>query len=195
MFNIVPTMKIMQTAPSVVIETQRLILRNWLDSDKKDFFEINSNKDVMEFFPSIYTQKQSDDLLEKMRDLISRNGWGFWACQIKSTNQLIGFVGLNNPDYPLPFSPCTEIGWRLNKKFWYNGYASEAARAVLQYAFDELKLEQVVSFTVKSNIRSIAVMERIGMQFSGTTFQHPRVLNTHLSEHVLYVMHSRQFSR
>lgn len=122
-----------------------------------------------------------------METIISNQGWGFWAVELKSTNSFIGFVGLHQADVELPFSPCVEIGWRLSKKYWNNGYATEAGRAALKFAFEILKLNQVVSFTSLKNKRSQAVMQRLNMINTNQNFEHPKLPIGHqLREHVLY---------
>lgn len=169
------------------IETEKLRLRQWKDSDYKAFAKMNSDKDVMKHFPNILTQNQSNELADKCRFLISIQGWGFWAVEEKSTKEFIGFVGLNKPGYDLPFNPCVEIGWRLDKKYWGKGYATQAAKAVLNFAFEELKLEEVYAFTSVLNKKSYLVMERIGMKNTNNNFFHPLFPKNHkLQEHYLY---------
>ena len=141
----------------------------------------------MEFFPSLLDRQQSDDLAATIRRLIKQRGWGFWAIEIPEIANFIGFAGLHIPRDDLPFSPCTEIGWRLAFEFWGKGYASEAAQAVLELGFKNLGLAEIVSFTAASNRRSRAVMARIGMRHAGECFEHPGITPGHpLSLHVLY---------
>lgn len=168
------------------LETARLWLRQWEDSDKQAFYEINSNPEVMRFYPSVLTRKESDELFERLRSLIDRDGFGFWACEFKSTSDLVGFVGIDQPEYELPFGPCTQVGWRLARKFWGQGYATEAARRAVTFGFKELGLKEIVAVAVKENAGSIAVMERIGMVNTQQNFSHPKVEEEHLREHVLY---------
>jgi len=106
---------------------------------------------------------------------------------VNASGEFVGFEGLNACKPSLPFSPCVEIGWRLAKQYWGNGYVTEAAREALRFAFNTLDLGQVVAFTVHNNHRSRAVMERIGMSETGQSFQHPDLPESHpLSQHVLY---------
>jgi RimJ/RimL family protein N-acetyltransferase len=99
----------------------------------------------------------------------------------------MGFVGLNEPTYELPVTPCVEIGWKLAKKYWGCGYVSEAAKASLAVAFEKLDLPEVYSFTSALNKKSQAVMERIGMINMNTNFDHPMIpKGSPLREHVLY---------
>lgn len=113
-------------------------------------------------------------MVDRCESMIARNGWGFWAAELRGSGEFIGFVGLNDPTAPLPFAPCTEVGWRLAFEFWGRGLATEAAREALRFGFEQLGLEEIVSFTAVSNQRSRAVMERLGMSQSGT-FEHPSV--------------------
>jgi RimJ/RimL family protein N-acetyltransferase len=140
----------------------------------------------MEFFPSLLTREESDTMADRCEALISERGWGFWAVEIRDGGSFIGFVGLHIPTAQLPFSPCTEVGWRLAFNYWGHGYATEAARAALRVGFESLGLEEVVSFTAVANRRSRAVMERLGMRESGV-FEHPNVpVGNPLREHCLY---------
>ena len=171
----------------IEIETQRLKLRQWKKEDRPLFAKINADPDVMRFYPNVLDERESNDLADKMESLIIEKGWGFWAVEIKNENKFIGFVGLNEPEYDLPVGLCTEIGWRLAKGFWGNGFATEAAKACLEVAFIKLGLSEVYSFTPTSNKKSQAVMERLGMVNTNNNFNHPMVPeNSSLSEHLLY---------
>lgn len=169
------------------IETERLILRQWKDSDFLPFFRINSDPDVMAYFPALLSHEESDEMGYEIQNRININGWGFWAVEEKKTENFIGFVGLNQPKTELPFNPCIEIGWRLAKDFWGYGYATEAGKSALNFAFKTLKINEVVSFTPAINTQSKAVMQRIGMKNSHRNFNHPKVpAHSQLYEHVLY---------
>jgi RimJ/RimL family protein N-acetyltransferase len=166
--------------------TTRLFLRQWRSSDRAPFAALNSDPRVMEFFPSPLTQEQSDGMADRCEARIKERGWGFWAVELRTGGAFIGFVGLNIPPTELPFSPCTEVGWRLAFDYWGYGYATEAARAALRVGFESLGLEEIVAFTTISNRRSRAVMERLGMKESGV-FEHPAVpVGNPLREHCLY---------
>jgi RimJ/RimL family protein N-acetyltransferase len=176
---------------SSVIEfnTERLHLRQWRESDYAPFAAMNADPRVMEFFPALLSSVESDALATDIRARIARRAWGFWAVEIPGAAPFIGFVGLNVPGYAIPASPCVEIGWRLAAEHWGKGYASEASRGALRVAFEVLELPEVVAFTAVGNLRSRAVMERIGMRNSEENFEHPRVALGHpLREHVLYRM-------
>jgi RimJ/RimL family protein N-acetyltransferase/uncharacterized protein (DUF1330 family) len=176
--------------------TPRLQLRQWRSSDRAPFAELNRDPRVMEFFPSPLTREQSDAMADRCEALIRERGWGFWAIELKASRSFIGFVGLHIPAAQLPFSPCTEVGWRLAFEHWGHGYATEAARAALHVGFELLALEEIVSFTTVANLRSRAVMERLGMKESGF-FEHPGVpVGSPLRNHCLYrVRNARKSER
>ena len=177
----------------IKLETDRLILRQWQDSDLAAFAKMSSDPEVMRYFPNTLSLEQSDALAEKIRGKIQNSGYGFWAVEIEETADFAGFCGLNIPDPQLPFGPSVEIGWRLAKHFWKWGYATEAATAAINYGFKELSLSEIVSFTVPSNVPSQNVMKRLGFQFD-TTFEHPALPHGHpLREHVLYRLPKTQW--
>ena len=169
------------------LETDRLRLRQWSADDFPLFAQLNADKEVMKYFPNILSRKESDELAERCRSLIMQRGWGLWATELKASGDFIGFVGLHIPKPSLPCAPCTEVGWRLAKQYWGNGYATEAAAEALRFAFSVLDLAEVVSFTAVANQLSRAVMQRIGMIDTKINFFHPDIPENHpLSEHVLY---------
>ena len=169
-----------------MIETARLILRQWQLEDYVYFAQMSTNPQVMQYFPKLLTRTESDAFIDKVRAIIELQGWGFWAVELKSNHQFIGFVGLHSQPTQFSFSPCVEIGWRLDHAYWGKGYATEAAQAVLHLAFRRLKLQKVVSFTALENSRSERLMRKIGMR-KVNEFQHPALAKDHpLSWHVLY---------
>ncbi|MBB3607498.1 GNAT family N-acetyltransferase [Rhizobium sp. BK602] len=175
----------------IIAETERLLIRNWRDEDRDLAFEINSDERVMEFFPFRRNRAEADAFLERVRSMIAETGLGFYALEDKATGAAIGFCGLARTDHLEPFvkKGTVEIGWRLSARFWGKGFASESARALLVHGFETLGLDEIVSFAVHNNIRSTAVMERIGMQrVDGGDFNHPGVPDSHphLQRHVLY---------
>jgi RimJ/RimL family protein N-acetyltransferase len=173
----------------IEFETERLCLRQWKSSDRDPFAALSADPQVMEFFPTPLDRVASDAMVDRCQSEINERGWGLWAAEVKETSQFIGFVGLNIPAYELPFSPCVEIGWRLAVPFWEKGLATEAARGALQVGFEQLELTEIVSFTTIKNVRSRAVMQRLGMQETATIFQHPLVpIDSNLGKHCLYVL-------
>jgi len=178
---------VVDMARIVELETDRLRLRQWKDSDFPIFAEMNADPIVMEYYPSTLKKQESDEVAKTFQSLILERGWGFWALERKSDEKFVGFVGLHEPQPDLPFSPCVEIGWRLAKKYWGEGYATEAAKQALKFAFEVLLLSNVYSFTSVLNLRSRAVMERLNMVNVNQNFLHPKVPDgSPLKEHVLY---------
>ena len=171
----------------VEFDTERLRLRQWIETDREPFARLSADPRVMEFFPNVLDRAASDAMVDRLQALIAERGWGLWAVETQAERQFIGFVGLHIPKVDLPCSPCVEIGWRLACEYWGKGYATEAARGALKVGFDRLNLLEIVSFTATINRRSRAVMERLGMNLAADTFEHPIVPAGHiLREHVLY---------
>ncbi|NDE63652.1 MAG: N-acetyltransferase [Chlamydiae bacterium] len=170
------------------IRTDRLILRQWCSEDLEPFASINADPRVREYFPGLQTREESDHSVSLVSNHIEKFGWGFWAASLAETGEFIGFIGLEDVYFQANFVPAVEIGWRLAFKHWGKGYATEGALACLRYAFETLKLNEIVSFTVVENTRSRRVMEKIGMHHdSKDDFDHPKLPEGHpLSRHVLY---------
>jgi RimJ/RimL family protein N-acetyltransferase len=149
---------------------------------------LNTDPRVTEFLPKPLDRAASDTLVTRIRDHFAQRGFGLWAVEVPGRADFIGFVGLSVPCFEAHFTPCVEVGWRLAREHWGHGYATEAARAALDFGFRHLGLGEIVSFTVPANQRSRAVMERIGMTRSATDdFEHPALPEGHpLRRHVLY---------
>ncbi len=182
---------------STIIETPRLLLRNWQEDDRAFFHEINSDPEIMEFFPALRSREESDALMDRIVAMINDDNFGFYALQDKNTGDVVGFTGLIRTDLE-PFMPkgVLEIGWRLAKRYWGKGYVTEAALASLAYAFNERGQDEVVSFAVHNNDRSTSVMQRIGMiSDPKRDFDHPKVPDSHpkLKRHVLYTISKQQW--
>jgi RimJ/RimL family protein N-acetyltransferase len=168
------------------LTTDRLLLRQWRDSDREPFAALNADPEVMRYFPSVRPRDESDALIDRETALITDRGWGLWAVEVRETGEFIGFTGLAVPTFEAEFLPGVEIGWRLAKGAWGNGYATEAARAVLDLGFGPVGLSEIISFTTATNVPSQRVMQRIGMVHSAD-FEHPRLPDGHpLRPHVLY---------
>jgi RimJ/RimL family protein N-acetyltransferase len=155
------------------------LLRQWRTADRKPFAALNADPVVMEYFPAPLSREDSDATLDRCERFIANRGWGPWAVESKATGEFIGFVGLSVPRDDLPISPCVEILWRLARRFWQQGFATEAARGAMWVGFETLGLPEIVSFTVPTNSRSRAVMERLGMQLDAATFEHPGIAIGH----------------
>lgn len=171
----------------IEIETSRLRLREWRDSDREPFAAMNADPEVMEYFETPLSRAGSDASIDAWQSQFTTRGWGLWALELLDCAEFIGFTGLSVPRHNFAFSPCVEVGWRLARTAWGHGYATEAARASLAVAFEQLALPEVVSFTSAGNRRSRAVMERIGMQNTHDDFDHPGITEGHpLRRHCLY---------
>jgi len=175
----------------------RLLLRSFEDRDASPFATINADPRVMEHFPSTLTRAESDASVLRIRQHAEARGFGLFAVELTSSQELIGFTGLTTVGFEAHFTPAIEIGWRLAAEHWGHGYATEAARAVLQFGFEQLKLPELVSFTVPQNQRSRRVMEKIGMRHDPKDdFDHPRLPEGHpLRRHVLYRIDRVDFMR
>lgn len=171
-----------------IIRTDRLILRPWREEDLGLFAKINADPKVMEYFPSILSKEESDSLAEKIQKELTEKKYGLWAVEVSGVAPFIGFIGLHYQDFHAAFTPCVEVGWRLDIQYWGKGYATEGAKAALNYGFKTIGLNEVVSFTAVQNMRSIAVMERIGMSHQESDdFDHPKLPEGRsLRRHVLY---------
>lgn len=170
------------------IRTERLVLRNWEERDRDLFHRINSDDDVMKFFGFRRNRASSDALMDRMRADNEARGFGLAAVELPISRETIGFIGLNPAAlYGILPDDAVEVGWRLAPEHWRKGYAAEGARAWLGFAFRTLGVDEVVSFAVWNNVRSIAVMERIGMYHDPAgDFDHPHVAEPSLRPHVLY---------
>jgi RimJ/RimL family protein N-acetyltransferase len=167
--------------------TERLQLRQWKNNDLTTFSNMNADSDVMEFYPKILNKNESDAFAYKIQTIIKEKGWGFWAVELINEKKFIGFVGLHEPEPELPCSPCVEIGWRLAKQYWGNGYATEAAKASLKVAFETLNFDEVYSFTSVLNVKSQALMKRLNMSNTNNNFNHPSIPEDNpLREHILF---------
>ena len=162
-------------------------MRQWRAGDREPFVAICSDPVVMEFLTGKRDAATILSRVDAWSADISKRGWGFWAAELKQTRQLIGFVGLSIPADGHPFLPCVELGWRLARNHWGNGYATEGARVCLKIAFEVLQLPEVIATTASGNLRSSAVMARLGMRGPETTFEHPGVpIDSPHRRHVLY---------
>jgi len=177
------------------LNTERLTLRRWKESDLAPFTAMNMDAEVMQYFPSLITPEQTKKMIDKIEEGFTEKGFGLWAAEITETNEFIGFTGLSVPIFSAHFTPCIEIGWRIAPAYWGQGYAPEAAREILKDAFKRLKLPELVSFTAKANSNSIRVMRKLGMiRDPKEDFIHPLIeKNTRLAEHVLYRLSKKQW--
>ena len=171
-----------------MLEAPRLLLTHIGARHKQGLSDMNADPEVMAHFPDVMTPAQSAALLGRMQAHWVAHGFGLFALHHKETGAFLGFTGLTHPSYETPFTPCVEVAWRLHRAAWGKGYAFEAAQACLDWGFGTLGLSEIVSFTTRQNLRSIALMQRLNMQTNPREdFQHPMLaLNHPLSWHVLY---------
>ena len=170
------------------IDTERLILRRFEPEDTDAIVAMNANPKVMEYFAAPISREASIAHLKRISEHWETNGFGLLAFERCQTGQMIGFTGLTIPSYPVPASPCVEIGWRLTPDAWGKGLAFEAAQACLKWGFDKLDLKEIVSFTYKGNTPSRRLMDRLGMKRNKSDdFDHPMLTaDSVLLRHVLY---------
>jgi RimJ/RimL family protein N-acetyltransferase len=170
------------------LTTERLVLRRWQPADRPVFAQMNADSRVMEFFPSALSRPESDLLVERIESQFRQNGFGLCAAELRRDRSFIGYIGLAVPAFEAAFMPCVEIGWRLAAEYWGQGFATEGAREVMRYAFEEMGLDALVSFTVPANVRSRRVMTKLAMTHDpAEDFDHPNLPEGNpLRRHVLY---------
>ena len=157
-----------------VVTTDRLVMRRWREGDREPFAELNGDPETLVFFPATLTRAESDALVDRMESDFEERGYGLWAVEVIDGPKFIGYVGLWDAFFEAPFTPAVEVGWRLARSAWGNGYATEGAKAAVTYGFEKIGLTEIVSFTATQNVRSRAVMERIGMTRDDSgDFDHP----------------------
>lgn len=164
----------------------RVLLRQWQDGDLGPYHEMNTDPEVMRFLPALMTRQEAADSLARLRAGIEERGWGVWAVEVDGA--FAGMTGLSVPWFCAPFTPCTEVLWRMRREFWGRGLARAAAEQALEFGFSGLGLAQIVAFTAAANLRSIRLMERLGLsRVAGGDFDHPALPRGHpLRRHVLY---------
>ncbi|MBP1989590.1 GNAT family N-acetyltransferase [Paenibacillus eucommiae] len=179
----------------IYLETSRLQLRDWKESDLEPFSRLNEDEQVMRYFPKSLSPEETKVFYESIVSEFKECGFGFYAVDVKENNEFIGFIGFHQATFEANFTPCIEIGWRLKKEAWGKGYATEGAAACLQYGFNELKFSEVYSFTADVNEPSKNVMVKIGMNFI-KNFHHPKVdKDSPLNKHVLFYMDQNKYAK
>ncbi len=174
------------------ILTERLRLRRWVAADREPFAALNADPLVMAHFLAPLSRADSDGLADRIEAKCQAQGFGFWAVEVPGVTSFAGFIGISVPSFETHFTPCVEIGWRLAREHWDQGYATEGAVAALRYGFGTLRLAEIVAFTAPGNSRSRRVMEKLGMHHDPTgDFDHPLIPAGHpLRRHVLYRIHN-----
>jgi RimJ/RimL family protein N-acetyltransferase len=172
----------------VELRTERLVLRRWRDSDLEPWAAMNADPEVREHLGDVLTREQSDGSVAAFQAEFDERGYGWWAVEVQATGEFIGFAGLDQVDEDMPFTGV-EIGWRLARSSWGYGYATEAAAATLRFGFETLKLSEILAITTLGNLRSQAVMRRIGMT-PADEFDDPTAPEGPLRRSVVYRIHS-----
>lgn len=157
-----------------IFTSERLGFRCWLKEDLEAFAALNADREVMEHFPKPLTKSETASFIQRLQKHQAVRGYCYYAVELIHSGELIGFIGLAYQDFEAEFTPATDIGWRLKKAAWGKGYATEGAKRCLDYAFNELKLENIIAIFPIRNYRSEHVMKKIGMTKMGT-FEHPRL--------------------
>ena len=167
-----------------MIETERLLLRPWRDTDRKPFWAMAHEPEVMRYLPAI-DRLDSDGLIDRQIERQAGHGYCLWAMELKAEKRFIGFCGMLPPHDPFVE---IEIGWRLAHADWGKGYAREGAEACLDWAWLKLDAASVIAVTVPANLRSWGLMLRLGMTRNpDEDFDHPNLLEGDpLRRHVLY---------
>ncbi|MEO1258878.1 MAG: GNAT family N-acetyltransferase [Bacteroidota bacterium] len=156
------------------IQTDRLGLRNWRPSDFELFAEMNADEEVLRYFPRTFTKEESIAGARRYMAHFAKHGYTYFAADTRSDGQFIGFIGLLYQTYESHFTPCTDIGWRLRKTAWGKGYATEGAKACLQFGFEKMGLTAIFAVAPTLNVPSVRVMKKIGMQLD-SEFDHPKI--------------------
>ncbi|MFK7783398.1 GNAT family N-acetyltransferase [Psychroserpens sp.] len=154
--------------------SERLGFRNWNKTDLSEFANINSDLEVMEYFPKPLTKKETSDFIDRLQKHYDTHGYNYFATEILETGELIGFIGLAYQEYQTKFTPATDIGWRLKPSSWGNGYATEGAKRCLKFAFEDLNIKHIISVFTEKNTKSENIMKKIGMKKVGA-FNHPKL--------------------
>uniref|UniRef100_UPI00404A6402 GNAT family N-acetyltransferase n=1 Tax=Gelidibacter sp. TaxID=2018083 RepID=UPI00404A6402 len=155
-----------------IFKSERLGFRNWNENDKPKMGKINSDPKVMEHFPAIPTQKQTNEFIDRMKTQFSKNGFCYFAVDRLDSNEFIGFIGIAEQNFESDFTPCVDIGWRLAQTEWGKGFTTEGAKKCLEFAFNEIGLENIKSICPETNDKSEKVMKKIGMKKT-KSFNHP----------------------
>lgn len=178
-----------------MITTRRLVLRAWQEEDIPVFSEMCADPEGMAFLPKLLTVEETKQMVGRIVEHFEKHGFGLYAVEKKDTKTFIGYTGLMVAAFESFFTPCIEIGWRIRRTEWNQGFATEAAKACLDYGFTHLGMEKVYSFTSVHNLASERVMQKIGLQREGI-FQHPLISPDHfLREHLLYSIKKDDYRR
>lgn len=159
-----------------IFKSERLGFRNWTSEDLEEFAKLNSDEEVMEHFPKTLSKKEVEKFIDRLKKHYAENGFTYYATEILETKEFIGMIGLAFQEYKTNFTPAIDIGWRLKRSAWGKGYATEGAHRCLEYAFNELDINKIISVCTIKNKKSENVMKKIGMTKKGE-FSHPELIN------------------
>ena len=174
---------------SIKLESERVLLREWREGDLDPWISLNLDPDNLRYFPRTYSTEESRESFKRISERLEKDGFGFWAAEEKTSGEFMGFIGLAKQDLPgVPFMPCHEIGWRLDKKYCGHGYATESAKVALAYGLTELEIPTIYSYTSTHNLPSINVMKKIGLhERPELSFEHPRIeVGSPVRSHIVY---------
>ena len=155
-----------------IFQSERLGFRKWANDDLEEFAKLNSDEAVMEHFPTTLSKEEVKELIDKLKEHFVENGFTYYATEVLATKEFIGMIGLAFQKYQTQFTPAIDIGWRLKRNAWGKGYATEGAKRCLEYAFNELDINKIISVCTVKNKKSESVMKKIGMTKIGE-FNHP----------------------
>lgn len=147
---------------TIHLETARVILRDWQDSDLENFARINGDPVVMEHYPTYLDEAATKRLIKHFQNHIDKKGYGFFALEHKETGDFMGFSGFAAVPSSMPFAPATELAWRIDYDYWGAKYASEIADVLIHHAFQVVKLKELVAYCVQENERAGYVLQKIG---------------------------------
>ena len=162
------------TPSPFLFTSSRLGFRAWRDTDLDSLLEMNQDQEVMAFFPGIQDEAQCLEFIARMKQSMRVRQYCYFAVELIENSTFIGFIGLNYVELDLDFCPAVDIGWRIKKVYWNQGLATEGAKRCLEYAFQELKINEVISIAPAVNQPSIKIMKKIGMKYV-QSFDHPKL--------------------
>ena len=179
------------------LKTEHLILRPWRPSDTEPFTAMSQDPEVMAHLLAFASQEAIASWIQRQVDHFEKYGFGFWALESRETGEFMGATGLLRISYEAHFTPAVEVGWRLARRFWGQGYVPEAARSALSFGFENLGLSEIVANTVSANHNSRRVMEKLGMvRDPADDFDHPLVpADSPLRRQILYRLTRENWSR
>jgi RimJ/RimL family protein N-acetyltransferase len=176
----------MSTGNHYLFTSPRLGFRTWSVQDIVPMSLINADPEVMAFFPAVSSEEQTREFVERMQRQFDERGYCYYAVDRLDTGDFIGFIGLSLQTFEADFTPCVDIGWRLRRSAWGQGFATEGARRCLEYAFEDLDLICIYAVAPKINSRSEHIMKAIGME-KLKEFSHPLLAtDQRLRQCVLY---------